>query len=396
MARVPPFFPVSATVQELDAISEVLPKQLYLTNYRGAARVQELRALGVTHIAAVGTEFEDDGDAMPGVSYWKKSIEDVEDAGEQMALSLRDGAAFIHRAIDRGGCVLVHCAAGLSRSTTVVLAYMMLHRRQTLRGAFAEVVRCRRPVWPNDGFFAALIALETEVHGQPTIAMEEYLEWGDYEGPPEDGQPDGSPEDAQRALDRVPLPRLERKETFVDREDLKDAREGAAAELATLSLTRQHTMSPDERRRRAIKATEQARSFRASSNSSINSSTGASEQLVLPPFLPDLLDALVSEQFEAVLNRFVERECHQFLRAGEGYTLEQTEVHAQYQRIFESRIEAHLRKSSTGLDELLAALVAADGVDGTQSLLESLRAVEDFEAFATMMAQRALEREEPS
>ena len=86
-------------------------------------------------------------------------------------------------------------------------------------------------------------------------------------------------------------------------------------------------------------------------------------------------------------------------------------------RIYESRVEAHLRKHGVSQQEFMTALVEQDadaaclaatsegtGVhDGVEprapmvapppTLIASLLLVEDFEAFAQMMQQRALEQE---
>lgn len=72
---------------------------------------------------------------------------------------------FIRAAISEGGGVLVHCAAGVSRSTALTLAYMMREHRMTLREALSAM-RERRPiVWPNEGFVASLISLESSLIG---------------------------------------------------------------------------------------------------------------------------------------------------------------------------------------------------------------------------------------
>lgn len=216
----PPFFPVVTEVHERSEISEVLPGKLYITNWRGAADVGEVSRRGITHVAAVGAEFVDDVDPAGSLTYWTKDIVDDEDEAEKMIPILHEGTDFIHAALTSGGVVLVHCAAGASRSATIVLAYLLIHAGYTLFNAFDLLHSRRRATWPNDGFMASLISLEQELHGgSSTIILEQYIEWGDYEGP-EEG--------ADGAADEMcaPLPRLQRCATNVESENVN---EGGAA-----------------------------------------------------------------------------------------------------------------------------------------------------------------------
>ena len=135
---------------------------------------------GVTHIAAIGEEFVDD--TAPGIAYFHHDISDDDFEGTKMAENLRTAAAFVNDAISGGGRCLVHCAAGISRSATVVLAYRVLYGKLTLRAAFAELYGCRKCIWPNDGFMEALIALERDVFkGVATIELDQYVQWGEYD-----------------------------------------------------------------------------------------------------------------------------------------------------------------------------------------------------------------------
>jgi protein-tyrosine phosphatase len=51
-----------------------------------------------------------------------------------------------------GRNILVHCFAGISRSSTTVIAYMMKELGYTFRKALAHCKARRKEVLPNSGF----------------------------------------------------------------------------------------------------------------------------------------------------------------------------------------------------------------------------------------------------
>ncbi|CAJ1338315.1 unnamed protein product, partial [Effrenium voratum] len=59
---------------------------------------------------------------------------------------------FIAGCRHNGHAVYVHCAAGISRSTTSVCAYLMSHLNLTFEQALCFVSQRRPAVCPNDGF----------------------------------------------------------------------------------------------------------------------------------------------------------------------------------------------------------------------------------------------------
>ena len=59
---------------------------------------------------------------------------------------------FIKQALDQGGTVLVHCFAGVSRSATIVIAFLMQEYGMTLNEAIQHTRKCRYFINPNDGF----------------------------------------------------------------------------------------------------------------------------------------------------------------------------------------------------------------------------------------------------
>lgn len=48
--------------------------------------------------------------------------------------------------------VLVHCMAGISRSTTIVIAFLMANQKMTYEQAHAYVLAKREIIYPNKGF----------------------------------------------------------------------------------------------------------------------------------------------------------------------------------------------------------------------------------------------------
>ena len=74
-----------------------------------------------------------------------------------------DCIAFIKQAIAKGGKVLVHCFAGVSRSAAVVIAYLMQEHGLSVQAAYG-LVRSKRPyIKPNEGFHEQLIQFQREL-----------------------------------------------------------------------------------------------------------------------------------------------------------------------------------------------------------------------------------------
>ena len=68
-------------------------------------------------------------------------------------------------ALKGGGKVLVNCLMGMSRSSTCVLAFLMLRRDMTAVEALAEIRR-HRDVRPNDGFLRQIAELDNKLRQQ--------------------------------------------------------------------------------------------------------------------------------------------------------------------------------------------------------------------------------------
>jgi atypical dual specificity phosphatase len=71
----------------------------------------------------------------------------------------------------RNGNCLVHCVAGISRSASMCIAYLMKHRAMTLRDAFYLVKSKRTFIRPNLGFWSQLVGYERKLFGQTSVKM---------------------------------------------------------------------------------------------------------------------------------------------------------------------------------------------------------------------------------
>ncbi|GAA5975790.1 hypothetical protein JCM11641_005875 [Rhodosporidiobolus odoratus] len=69
-------------------------------------------------------------------------------------------ADFIHAALQRHQGVLVHCQAGVSRSTTLVAAYLMLKHGMTVEQALEKIKAARSHVEPSESFMSQLEMFE--------------------------------------------------------------------------------------------------------------------------------------------------------------------------------------------------------------------------------------------
>jgi hypothetical protein len=97
------------------------------------------------------------------ISY--KQIDVDDDPSEALRPFFAEASDFIAMRTDTN--VLVHCVSGISRSATVVTAYVMRTRNLRYEEALALVRSKRSVANPNSGFQAQLRAYEEELFGPP-------------------------------------------------------------------------------------------------------------------------------------------------------------------------------------------------------------------------------------
>ncbi|XP_044534740.1 dual specificity protein phosphatase 16 [Gracilinanus agilis] len=73
---------------------------------------------------------------------------------------------FIEKAKASNGCVLVHCLAGISRSATIAIAYIMKRMDMSLDEAYRFVKEKRPTISPNFNFLGQLLDYEKKIKSQ--------------------------------------------------------------------------------------------------------------------------------------------------------------------------------------------------------------------------------------
>ncbi|CAK6950284.1 dual specificity protein phosphatase 26-like [Scomber scombrus] len=144
---------------------EVWPR-LYIGDQHSAENQADLVIHRITHILnAAHSKRRGQPDIYTGMEITYMGIEAHDSCNFDMSVNFQAAADFIHRALSRGGKVLVHCHVGVSRSATLVLAYLMLKQNLTLVEAICAVKE-NRGVIPNRGFLRQLIRLDRQLFGK--------------------------------------------------------------------------------------------------------------------------------------------------------------------------------------------------------------------------------------
>ncbi|XP_055018469.1 dual specificity protein phosphatase 19-like isoform X2 [Boleophthalmus pectinirostris] len=70
---------------------------------------------------------------------------------------LEECSSFINQAREQNGVVLVHCNAGVSRSSSIVIGYLMAQEKLSFDRAHSQVQSARPSARPNAGFYRQLL-----------------------------------------------------------------------------------------------------------------------------------------------------------------------------------------------------------------------------------------------
>jgi len=123
---------------------------------------------------------------LPDDKISRLSISIDDDDEEDIFQHFEPVCSFVIQALSQGGHVLIHCEQGISRSATLVLAFLMQSEQRQATTTLAELKMIRPMACPNGAFWAALIQWEaslhvggeqSRLHGSSTLCCSEVRCW---------------------------------------------------------------------------------------------------------------------------------------------------------------------------------------------------------------------------
>jgi protein-tyrosine phosphatase len=139
--------PPGCRVRTQGAVPDQIIPGLWLGSLEAARNRHFLKRNGVTHVLSI---IEFNCSFFPECFQYKHI--EAKDLDEQdISPFLEEATAWIEEGIGAGG-VVVHCAMGISRSASLVIAYIMKSQRIPFNEAHVFVKEKREIIFPNHGF----------------------------------------------------------------------------------------------------------------------------------------------------------------------------------------------------------------------------------------------------
>ncbi|KAL4489447.1 hypothetical protein ABPG72_002743 [Tetrahymena utriculariae] len=132
--------------------NQIIPN-MYLGSVGAALSKDVLVELNIKYVLTAMEEFKH---PFQDIITEYKIIRIKDSKNENIINYFEESNEFIHKAISNNQNVLVHCFAGVSRSTSLVLAYLMKYQNKTLDEALNITKQARPVIQPNQNFLAQL------------------------------------------------------------------------------------------------------------------------------------------------------------------------------------------------------------------------------------------------
>ena len=150
-------------------MSEIILNKLYLGDMFDANDADTIKNRNVSCILCVAERLKI-MNTNPCVKVYKYELSD--DSNCNISLYFEE----IGEIINKENIVLVNCVAGISRSATIVISYIMKYYNLNLKTAFILVRKKRDRICPNKKFMECLLDYELSLFGKNSLTYDECIQ----------------------------------------------------------------------------------------------------------------------------------------------------------------------------------------------------------------------------
>ena len=133
--------------KRVEPLNEII-EGLFLGDHAASEASYLLKRHGITHILSVGSGLYP---RFPK-KFTYKWVSELDSPNANLRQHFSSCHEFINNAFAAGGRILVHCYAGVSRSATIVISWLMKEREMNFSSALSHVTSRRWFINPNPGF----------------------------------------------------------------------------------------------------------------------------------------------------------------------------------------------------------------------------------------------------
>ena len=149
-------------------MNEIIKNKLYLGDMFDANDASNIKKTNISCIICVAERLQITN-TNPNVKVHKYELSD--DYNCNISLYFDE----IGEIINKANIVLVNCAAGISRSSTIVIDYIMKYYKLDLKSTFIGVRNKRNQICPNKKFMTCLLDYELSLFGKNSLTYDECI-----------------------------------------------------------------------------------------------------------------------------------------------------------------------------------------------------------------------------
>ncbi|VDK69519.1 unnamed protein product [Litomosoides sigmodontis] len=151
-----------------DGPTQILPF-LYLGSQQDAMDSTLLSKYGIKYVINLSVNCPEPDSLKQEGHFMRIPVNDTYQA--KLLPHFEDAFKFLDKVCERGSVALVHCLAGISRSPTLAIAYMMRRNNWTSEQAYRYVKERRPSISPNFNFMGQLLEYEARLREKNSLSL---------------------------------------------------------------------------------------------------------------------------------------------------------------------------------------------------------------------------------